>query len=83
MKYIPPSGSIQTSLGPFSARPSFSFHRTVVLPSGAIAHSSFFSSAQAMRRPSAAKYMPLERPAGCRKVDSSPSALHLRIRSFG
>ena len=46
-------------------------------------HSSFFSSAQASRFPSRSKYMPLLRPAGCRKVESFPSRLHSRIRSLG
>ena len=46
-------------------------------------HSSFFSSAQAIRLPCASKHMPLARPAGCRNVESLPSTLHFMMRSLG
>jgi hypothetical protein len=56
---------------------------TVTFLSGVIAHNSFFSSAQAIKLPLASKYMPFARPAGCMNVDSLPSTLHSRMRSFG
>src|SRR5688500_8081504 len=46
-------------------------------------HTALFSSAQAIRSPAGAKYMPLARPAGSRNVDSRPSVLHFRMRSLG
>src|SRR4030095_15576311 len=46
-------------------------------------HRAVFSSAQAIRSPPGAKYMPLARPAGWRNVDSWPSVLHFRMRSLG
>jgi hypothetical protein len=70
-------------LGPFSFFLSWSFQITVALPSLAMDHSSFFSSAQAIRFPARSKYIPLLRPAGWRKVVSLPSTLHFRMRSLG
>src|ERR1022692_549144 len=42
--------------------------------------SSFFSSAHAIRLPLASMYMPLARPEGCMKVESTPFTLHSMMR---
>ena len=83
MKYRPPSGRSQTSLGPLSSLPSKSFTTTVTFFAGSIIHISFFSSAQAQRLPWASKHRPLDRPQGFMKVVSLPSVLHFMIRSLG
>src|SRR5271154_5765993 len=42
--------------------------------------SSFFSSAHAIRLPLASMYIPLARPEGCMKEESTPSTLHSMMR---
>src|SRR5271170_141882 len=42
--------------------------------------SSVFSSAHAIRLPLASMYIPLARPEGCMKVESTPSTLHSMMR---
>ena len=78
-----PSGARHTSFGPLKYFPAMPFASTVIVLSGAIDHSSFFSSAQAMRLPDTVMNIPFARPAGCMNVESFPSVLHRRIRSFG
>ena len=85
------SGSGKTTLGkailrliePTSGEVIYGGQDLCKLPEREMRHSSFFWSAQAQRLPLRSKLNPLERPDPSINVESLPSVLHIRIRSFG